>query len=291
MATTRELRRRIKSINSTRKTTKAMELVSASRMRRASELALTSRPYTAKLEQLVADILLRSPERPSHSLFQKRPIKNVLLIIIASDRGLAGVYNSAVLKQAVQVARQHMDQGHQVSVIALGQRAELIIRYLQITISQSYPHFASQDLARITQVIASYCCAEYTAQTFDKIELVSTHFVSLLTQQPVLTQLLPMPEPVQKPDAPLPNTAFLYEPSPEVVLAGILPRLVEAIIHQALVESLASEHAARRIAMKSATDNASDIIDDLTLAYNGLRQGAITQELAEITSGAATLSD
>ena len=289
MASTRDIRRRIKSVKSTKQITKAMELVATSKMRRASEATLASRPYTAESWQIVQDILSRpQDEQISHPLLQARAVKNVLIVAIASDRGLAGVYNAAVSKLAYQLLKEQQAAGHQVSFITMGRKIEQSVLQFGAPILQSYPHLSTHPLVEDIWPLASFLVESYLGKQFDQVLVVYTNFTSLLRQEATSKQLIPL-----KPEA-LPEEArsweFLFEPTPREVLDSLLPRLVEIQLYQSILESLASEHAARRIAMKNATDNASEMIDDLTLTYNGLRQSAITQEIAEITSGAASLA-
>lgn len=290
MPSTLELRRRIRSVRSTKQITKAMELVSASKMRRASEATLASRPYTEKSWQIISDIIKSGQvnhQEISHPLLTVRPIKKTLAIVISSDRGLAGIYNAAIIKK-IQELENSINIGS-LDFFTIGQKAASFLTRSGKIILQSYPQPGTQPHLREIQGIAHSVIKDYTAQKYDQVILIYTDFVSLLSQQATTQKLLPLstsdlPENSEK------AYEFLYEPTAQEVLDHLLPRLVETQLYQALLESVASEHAARRIAMKNATDNANDIIDDLTLTYNGIRQSAITQELAEITSGAAALT-
>lgn len=290
MASTRELRRRIKSVKTTRQITKAMELVSSSKMRRASDAALASRPYAESLWQLLRDISGRNHYGVSQPLMTPRPIKTTLIITVASDRGLAGSYNANILKRAVEVAKQETVAGHQVQFICLGRRVESGLHRLGYNVVQSYGQFTTAPSSAELGQIGQFAERAFLAGDIDAVILVSTRFYSLLRSEVTAQPLLPLVAPTEQQASP-PTHDFAYEPDPATVLAALVPRLVEAQIFQAVVEALAAEHAARRMAMKDATDNASEVIDDLTLTYNSLRQNAITQELAEITSGAAALAE
>ena len=282
MPSTRELRRRIKSVNSTRQITKAMELVAASKMRRATEAAVGSRPYQQKLGLLVQRALADLPSH--HPLFKKRPVRKLALLIISSDRGLAGAHNTAILKQAFQIQRERKAQNQEVSVITLGKKVEASLNRLGWPILESYPHPSSQPNPAIIRPISRSIINSFINQEFDEVAIIYTEFISALHQEARIIPLLPLIPPPQTERL---TAQFLFEPSSSAVLDQLLPRSVETSILHALQEALASEHSARRMAMKTATDNASEMIDDLTLTYNGVRQSAITQELAEITSGSA----
>ena len=292
MPSTRELRRRIRSVRSTRQITKAMELVSASKMRRASEGALASRPYSHRLLEVVQDILHTDGIRETHPLLAVRPVFKVVAIAISSDQGLAGTYNSAVIRQSLAFAREQQAQGRVVAFITWGRKVEQALVRAGIPVVQSYPHASTHPLPSDTAPLGTYLVEAFRSGQFDQVALISTDFISMLRQEVRQETLLPLglASPQKGDEALQPVHAFTYEPSPAEVLTTLLPRLIEVRIFQALLESLASEHSARCMAMKNATDNASDIIDDLTLTYNGVRQSAITQEIAEITSGAAALS-
>lgn len=294
MATTRELRRRIRSIRSIRQVTKAMELVSSAKMRRASEAALQSRVYSRAIRQVVEDILahpLDNPEgTPVHPLLATRPVRRVIVVAIASDRSLAGAYNASAIKRATAFAVERQNKGQEVSFITWGRKMEQAVLRLGYPILQSYPTLPTRPTPADVWPLAASLATSYLNSECDEVLVISTDFVSILRQESIQRTLLPLAtldEPNMEKMAV--RGEFIYEPGPVAVLDALLPRLLEVQLYQALVESLASEHAARRMAMKSATDNANDLIADYTLTYNGLRQGAITQEIAEVTGGAAAL--
>lgn len=292
MASTREIRSRIRSVKSTRQITKAMELVSASKMRRASESTLASRPYSRRLQEVVQDILRSEELRAEHPLLAAREVKRVVALVFSSDLGLAGAYDPTVIKNALRFASEQQELGREVSFITWGRRIENALLRAGITIVQSYPHSASAPLPVDIFPVGSFLVEAFREHQFDEVTIIYTDFVSSLTQQIRSQTLLPLRAlPHHEKSELAPSVLeFIYEPSASEVLTALLPRLIEVEIYQALLESLASEHAARRLAMKNATDNASDMIDDLTLLFNGMRQSAITQEIAEITSGAAALN-
>ena len=287
MPSTRELRLRIKSVKSTRQITKAMELVATAKMRKASEATLASRPYVKRAQEVLFDIVRNPVEGLTHPLIADRPVKHTLAFLIASDRGLAGAYDANIGKAVIQLIREQQP-GQELSFITMGRRVERLLRKLNVSMIQSYPHTPTHPTSQDLQPISDFMTEGFLSGKYDRVVVLFTNFTSMMVQEAQHVQLLPL-RPPKMSEMVLEDREFLYEPSPLAVLNTVLPRLLEAQLYQALEESLASEFAARRIAMKNATDNASDMIDDLTLTYNGVRQGSITQELAEITGGAAAL--
>jgi len=288
MPSTREIRRRIKSVKSTKQITKAMELVSASKMRRASEAALGSRPYADRLNDLVHVLLGGSEEGLEHPFLTQPNSKVIVVVAIASDRTLAGAYNTSVARQATQFYKEQTAAGYEVKFITWGRTLTGIIARLGYPILQSYEHGNVRPTSESVLPIIESLGKSFLAGELCKVEVIYTRFVSLLRQEVQSEQLLPIQLSPAQPSSQA--IEFTIEPSSDRVLEALFPRLIETQLYHALLESLASEHSARRMAMKSATDNAGDMIDDLTLTYNGLRQSAITRELAEITGGAASLS-
>lgn len=285
MANTITLKRRIASVRSTRQITKAMELVAASKMRRAQDYARAGRPYHEAAYWLMQR-LAQATEVAKHPLFLKRPVKNRLYLVITSNRGLAGAYNANVLR-LLHAALQKDQSADIVSrIIAIGGHGARFARRLEgVELVAVYSDFTDHPPPAAVRPILETTLAMYLDGRADRVLLLYTHFESNLVQRPVKHRLLPaesslaaaaMPEPV-------------FEPSIEEVLNAAAARLVEAQIWQALLEGLASEQSMRMLAMKNASDNAADLIDDLSLAYNTARQAAITQELAEITGGVEAL--
>jgi F-type H+-transporting ATPase subunit gamma len=302
MPSTRELRRRIKSVRSTRQITKAMELVSASKMRRATEATLASRPYSERAWEIMNDLTGHKPDELHHPLLDRRPLKRLLAVVIGSDRGLAGAFNVNLLHKCHTYFKTLPDDVA-VECITIGSKAAVGLAKLGFNITQSYPHTPYHPNTDDILPLSGYVAQEYVNKKYDKVVLVYTEYFSMIRQEVMIRQLLPLTPGVhQLKEVPhvdaeatptLPHgdgeRFFLYEPSVTVILDTLLPRFVEIYLYQALLESLASEHSSRRMAMKNATDNATGMLDDLTLTYNSLRQSAITAELAEITGGAAAL--
>ncbi len=305
MASTRELRRHIRSVRSTRQITKAMELVSASKLRRSTEATVASRPYALRIAEALRDALITPDHVAQHPLLVSRPIKTTVLVVIASDRGLAGAYNTNIVKHAIDYVRSEHEAGRQVVCITFGRKAEQALTRHGVKIIQSYGHAQSHPVAGDVLPLARSLAAIYVNGDCDQVQILSTKFVSAFRQEIHFTRFLPLSaaefeiqtvgdahyiareRAAEQRDEHL----FLYEPTPQTVLNSLIPRYLETILFQYLQESISSEHAARRLAMRNATDNANDIMSHLQLTYNSVRQSSITQELAEITSGAAALEE
>lgn len=274
---TKEIKNRIRSMESTRQITKAMEMVAASKLRRAQAQVLSSRPYFEILYSTIADIASSNRDFSSPYL-QERPVKKALYIVIAGDRGLAGGYNSNILKLV-----QSEIAGKDAVVLPIGKKALDYFRSKQIpTFTEQYAEAAELTVGDCFSVSKQVSKA-FLAGEFDQIVVAYTNFVSVLAQTPAAMQLLPLKKPEKKEST---NQGdILYEGDSEEVFAAIIPEYLGGVIYGALCESRASEQAARRTAMDSATQNADDMIDDLSLKFNRARQAAITQEITEIVAG------
>ncbi len=287
MASTIVLKRRIGSIKNTRQITKAMQLVSASKLRRAQDYAQASRDYAELANELLAR-LGGITEVGRQPLFAKRPVKNRLYVLMTSSSGLAGAYNANVLKQlttAVQKDRSDKVASH---VIAIGNKgAQFVRRVHDIDLQAVYPGFGDQPAANDIRPVLNTILGQYKAGETDEVYVLFTKFLSTMSQTATSERLLPAQPPTASRAA---SSMSNFEPDIETVIDQITTRLIEAQVWQALLESIASEHAMRMVAMKNATDNAKDLIDDYTLELNTARQAAITQELAEITGGAEALN-
>lgn len=288
MASTITLKRRISSIKGTRQITKAMQLVSASKLRRAQEYAAASRAYADLADELLARLSGLS-EVEQQPLFKKRPVKARLYIVVTSSSGLAGAYNANVLKQLTQGLQADQSSKVKSQVIAIGSKGAQFVRRLnEAELMAVYPSLGDRPTANDLRPLLNSIIEAYHEATVDEVRVLYTKFVSTVAQQVEDLQLLPAQAPEQDKNA---ESSFSnFEPDVETVVNQIGTRLIEAQIWQAVLESLASEHAMRMVAMKNATDNAKDLIDDYTLELNTARQAAITQELAEITGGAEALN-
>lgn len=274
---TKEIKNRIRSMESTRQITKAMEMVAASKLRRAQAQVLSSRPYFEILYSTIADIASSNRDFSSPYL-QERPVKKALYIVIAGDRGLAGGYNSNILKLV-----QSEIAGKDAVVLPIGKKALDYFKGKQIpTFTEQYAEAAELTVGDCFSVSKQVSKA-FLAGEFDQIVVAYTNFVSVLAQTPAAMQLLPLKKPEKKESTN--QGVILYEGDSEEVFAAIIPEYLGGVIYGALCESRASEQAARRAAMDSATQNADDMIDDLSLKFNRARQAAITQEITEIVAG------
>jgi len=284
------LRRRINSIKNTRQITKAMELVSSSKLRRAQAAAVTSRAYRQATYELLAR-LNQVKEVERQPLFKKRPVKTRLYVVITSNSGLAGAYNSNVLKLLTEGIRQ--DRGGKVksAVITVGSKGAQFARRIEnVELLSHYPAFGDEPTENDIIPLLNTVIDAYKSGSVDEIRLLYTEFKSSMNQAATSLNLLPAGL-AEMPKTSAESPGFMnFEPDVETVIHNVGTRLIQAQIWQALLESLASEHAMRAVAMKNATDNADDLIGDYTLEYNSTRQGQITQEIAEITGGAEAMA-
>ncbi|HSX43231.1 MAG TPA: ATP synthase F1 subunit gamma [Candidatus Saccharimonadales bacterium] len=288
MASTITLRRRIRSIKNTRQITQAQQLVAASKLRRAQEYAARSRDYAELANELLTR-LSGLNEVAQQPLFEQRPVKNRLYILVTSNTGLAGAYNANVIKLLTHAVAEDRQAGIVSHVIAIGNKgAQFVRRVHGIDLHASYPGFGNEPTANDLRPVLNTIVEEYRNDEVDEVRVLYTKFVSTVSQRAESLQLLPAQTP-DRAEAPA-HAISNFEPDVETVIDQVATRLIEAQVWQALLESIASEHAMRMVAMKNATDNAKDLIDDYTLELNTARQAAITQELAEITGGAEAMN-
>jgi len=284
MPTIREIRRRIKSVQSTAKVTRAMEMIAASRMRRAQEHTIAARPYAERMVQVLADLAAQRQEGEEiHPLLVKRPVNRIAVIHITPDRGLCGGLNANINRS---VASFVLEQSVPVTIVAVGRKGrDFIVRCGQ-EIRAEFTHIGDKPSMFDILPIARIVIDDYTDGLIDEVYLSYAQFVTTMTQRPVLWQMLPIEPAAIEPGR---NVEYIYEPSPSAVLAELLPRFVEMEIYHAILESIASEQSARMVAMRNATDNANEFIEHLTLTHNKARQEMITKELLDITGGAEAL--
>lgn len=288
MASTQQLRQRITSVKNTKQITKAMEMVAASKLRRAQEAATASREF-AKIANELLTRIRQLTDVSKHPLFERRDVKNRLVIVIASDSGLAGGYNSNVLKEFAAELKKDDVTGASSKVITIGKRATTFTAKLHnLELLGAYHDFVASPTAKDIRPILLTAINGFQDGTFDAVDIVYTDFISSVNQKPATARLLPVA--FDDVDLPTHLEDAVFEPTTKEVLEEVTERFVEVTMMQYMLESAASEHSSRMLAMKNATDNASDIVDDLTLALNTARQAAITQELAEITGGAEAIS-
>ncbi|MFZ3009967.1 MAG: ATP synthase F1 subunit gamma [Candidatus Microsaccharimonas sp.] len=289
MASTQILKSRIRSVKSTRQITKAMQLVAASKMRRAQEATKASAPYTLAARQLLTALSTHTSVK-NHALFVNRPVKTRLLIVIASDKGLAGAYNSNIVRVYTNELQADDKAGIKNTTITVGRKAaQFVARIKDTQVLGAYEELPDKPDGSELRAILDSARTLFTSGEVDAVDVIYTDFVSSITQEAKIIRVLPAGfESASESGV---ATDVTYEPSTEEVLDGVAYRLVGAQIYQALLDSRASEHSMRMLAMKNASDNASDLIDDLTLEMNKARQSAITQELAEISGGVEALSE
>ena len=291
MASLIDLRRRLRSVKSTQQITKAMKMVAAARLRRAQDRLIGARPYARLLEGVLASVSARAGAA-RHPLLGQREEKRVIVVVIAGDRGLAGAFNTNVHRATTQLLAAH-PEWTEVRLLPIGRKAVEFWRRRRYPFTEKTYAGIFGDL-RYAQAreIASFLAAEFLAERVDAVYVVVNEFRSILSQVVRASRLLPLSAEAGKPQAGKtaePATDYLYEPDPETILAWLLPRFVEFSVFRALLESAAAEMGARMTAMDSATKNAGEMIDKLTLTYNRARQARITKELIEIVSGAAAL--
>jgi F-type H+-transporting ATPase subunit gamma len=294
MPTQLDIKRRIRSVKNTQQITRAMKFVAAARLRRAHEKALSARPYMKALTRIVQSISQRVPET-AHPLLARRPEEKVLLLVVSGERGLAGAFNANIIRRSIEFLRERKAQ--QLEVITLGRKGRDALRKQSWKIIGEHVDITSKvDRGRAAE-IAQAVATLYQSCEIDAVYIVFNEFKTVLTQIVTLEKLLPI-EPPKPPAEPakgekeMPADAtmidYIYEEPPAQLMASLLPRYLEAQIFRALAESSASEHAARMTAMDSATNNAVELIDKLTLYMNKVRQAAITKEIIEVVSGAAS---
>jgi F-type H+-transporting ATPase subunit gamma len=286
MAGAKEIRTKIASIKSTQKITKAMEMVAASKMRKAQDRMRAARPYAEKIRNVIGHLRLANPDH-RHPYLQERPVKAVGLIVISTDRGLCGALNVNVFKQALGAIKDYQAQGVGVELCLVGSKAVQFFRRLRLPITATVTHLG--DRPHVTSFIGTVkvMLDAYAEGKIDRLLLVNAEFVNTMSQKPVVRQLLPA-EPVKSGEL-QDLWEYIYEPSAAELLEGLLTRYIESQVYQGAVENVACEMAARMVAMKSATDNAGKLIDELQLIYNKARQAAITKEISEIVGGAAAV--
>ena len=291
MAGSKEIRTKIKSVQNTRKITKAMEMVAASKMRKAQDRMRHARPYGDKVRNIAAHLAHANPEYRHPFLTRRDDVKDVGLIVVTTDKGLCGGLNTNALRLALNKIRELQGEGRNVQVTALGNKG---FGFMQRFNAKVVSHLVGLgDAPRMDRLIGPLKVQidAYSEGRIGALYIVYTRFINTMKQEPVVEQLLPLPAERLKADsrASRANWDYIYEPDARGVLEQLLMRYLEQIIYQSVAENIASEQSARMVAMKAASDNASSVIDDLTLVYNKSRQAAITKELSEIVGGAAAV--
>ena len=280
MASQREIRRRIAAVKNIKQITRAMQFVAASKLKRAQDATLAARPYSQKIDEVLADLatVLGDDEHP---LLAKREGGKRLVVLITSDRGLAGPFNTNTIRFAAQAITEHKGD---LAVVTVGRKGRDAMRRARVPMEAHFEGFGDRPSFADVLPLARLITDDFLAGTYSRVDIVFSQFVSTLTQRPALDTLLPI-EPSEDTEG-IPGNQFIFEPSPSAVLERLVPRYIATRLFQAVLESKASEESSRMVAMRNATDNAEDLIEDYTLAYNKVRQANITREMIEIASGA-----
>jgi F-type H+-transporting ATPase subunit gamma len=287
MPGTKEIRMKIRSVQNTRKITKAMEMVAASKMRRAQERMRTARPYAERIRNVAAHISHANPEYRHPFLVTRDTVKRVGIIVVSTDKGLCGALNTNVLRLVLSKYKEWQAEGEEIDVCCIGNKGLGFMQRLGAHIVSQVTQLGDRPQLDALIGAVKIMLDGYSSDRFDRLMLFSTRFVNTMKQEPGMEQLLPLSG--ERLGAPTTTWDYLYEPDAKLVLDQVLTRYIEAIIYQTVAENMASEQSARMVAMKSASDNAATLIDELTLVYNKNRQAAITKEIAEIVGGAAAV--
>ena len=287
MAGAKEITGKIRSVENTKKVTSALEMVSASKIRRSQELMQATRPYTRMIRRVMGHLSKANPEYRHPFTVRREETRKVGYIIVSTDRGLCGGLNINLFKLVLNSIQEWQGKGAEVSLVTLGKKASAFFKNINIEIAAHASDLGERP--QIEDLIGSIkiMLDAYRQEQIDVVYIVYNDFINTMSQRPVLEQLLPLPETDDEEVRDIWD--YIYEPDAETLLDTVLVRYIEADVYHAVLENLASEHAARMIAMKNATDNAGELIDELTLAYNKARQAAITQEISEIVGGAAAV--
>ncbi len=280
MASQRDIRRRINSSRNIKQITRAMQFVAASKLKRAQDATLSARPYADKLDEVLADlaVVLGGEEHP---LLARRETGKRLIVLITTDRGLAGALNTNTIRFAAQAITGHEGD---LTVVTVGRKGRDAMRRARVPIDAHFEGYGDRPAFADVLPLARLITDDYLAETYNRVDIVYSRFLSTLSQKPSMDELLPISPPDDTEG--IPGNQFLFEPNPATVLRQLLPRYVATRLFQAVLESKASEESSRMVAMKNATENAEELIEDLTLAYNKVRQSNITREMIEIASGA-----
>ncbi|AMP90913.1 F0F1 ATP synthase subunit gamma [Legionella pneumophila] len=288
MAGAKEIRSKISSINKTRKITRAMEMVAASKMRKTQERMRASKPYANKIYEVIKHIA-RAASEYRHPFMSERETKRIGIIVVTTDRGLCGGLNSNLFRETIRTIRNWQEHGKEVDIAVIGRKGQAFFRRVGGNILGSIDHLGDTPSINDFIGVVKIMLDAYYNGTIDSLHIVYNEFINTMTQKPFVKQLLPLPKSEEDKKILGHHWDYIYEPEAKELLDEILERYIELQVYQAVVENIACEQAAKMIAMKSATDNAGDLIKEFQLAYNKARQAAITQELAEIVGGAAAL--
>ncbi|MEA4902713.1 ATP synthase F1 subunit gamma [Desulfitobacterium sp.] len=281
MASIRDIRRRIRGVQNMEKITKAMKMVAASRLRKCQERVVAARPYTHQMHEILAR-LAQDQAEASHPLLEKRPVQTVGYVVITSDRGLAGGYNANIIRMTKNLLAE---EAHDAKIVMVGRKGRDIFRHGKVEMISEFVNIGDFPSYTLAKDIAQQVMRFYREGTFDEVYLVYNEFISAISQVPKQVKILPL----EQPEGQSGGKEYIFEPSPKEIMDTLLPKYVETMVFRTLLEGKASEMGAKMTAMGAATDNAKDLIDNLTLQMNRARQAAITKEISEIVGGAAAL--
>ena len=287
MAGGREIKTKIKSVQNTRKVTRALEMVSASKIRKAQDRMKASRPYARMMRQIVGHVAKANTDYVHPFMAERADIKRIGYVVVSTDRGLCGGLNSQMFRRILADMREWQGKGVEIDIVCVGQKASTFFRRLKVNMLGSVTHLGEQPQVEQLIGVIKVMLDGFEAGNLDSVFLCYNDFINTMSQKPVQDQLLPLPA-SQTLDAKH-SWDYIYEPDAHGVLDHVITRYIESLVYQAVLENLASEHAARMVAMKSASDNATKLIGTLNLIYNKARQAAITKELSEIVGGAAAV--
>jgi F-type H+-transporting ATPase subunit gamma len=284
VASQRDIRRRIGAVRNIKQITRAMQFVAASKLKRAQDATLAARPYSDKIDEVIAD-LAQVLSGDDHPLFTKREDGKRLIVFITTDRGLAGPLNTNAIRFALREIVEHGEAGGELSLVTVGRKGRDAMRRAKLPVEAHFSGFGDRPTFADVTALARLVTDDFLGGDYNRVDVIYTRFISTLVQRPTLDQLLPM-EPHED-TVGIPGNQFIFEPSPAAVLQQLLPRYIATRLYQAVLENTASEWSSKMIAMKNATESAEELIDDLTLSYNKVRQANITREMIEIASGAS----
>ena len=293
MASVQDIKRRVRSVQNTRKITRAMELVAAAKLRRAQTRIEAMRPYAERMQELMVGVARASTSFRGLPLLQRRDVRKAAILPLTGDRGLAGAFNAQILREAFAVERRLREESVEPHWIVAGKKGASTLRFRRYEVGQAWTGFSDSPRYADAQAIAHYIAELYAEQEVDRVVVIYNHFESALTQRVVAQEVLPIPESLLEGDDDHSQALlgdFIYEPEPEQILERLLPVYVETELYRALLESAASEQGARMTAMRNASKNAGELIDSLTLQMNRARQAEITQEILEVVAGADALT-
>ncbi|MFN2628645.1 MAG: ATP synthase F1 subunit gamma [Gaiellaceae bacterium] len=296
MASQQDIRRRIRSVQNTRKITRALELVAGARLRRAQQRSEELRAYADNMMELMSGVARAAPSVRGLALLARREVQTTAIIAFTGDRGLAGPFNAQILRRSFELQREERAQGRQVRWLAVGRKGASSLRFRRYEVTADFAGFSDKPDYADAKAVAHRAAGLYEAGEVDRVLIVYNHFISPLVQRVTVTEVLPIPEDVlgagreEQSEATAARGDFIYEPEPEEILTRLLPVYLETEIYRALLESAASFLGAQMTAMRNASSNAADLIDRLTLAMNRARQAEITQEILEVVAGADALT-